>query len=344
VFFRLDDIQDYYVEQQQIAIMNIFKELNESLTVGIIANHFGTHPPIFDFIKSNAFPTEPSPTNWVLELAEHGYDHENFTAFNYSMQFSLLQKSNDNFRAWFNGWTPKGFIPPFNLYNEDTVAALIANGYTHISAEVDLDPSPYSFDNFTTFYRTPIEASTNDQEDDFNFIGVTHNTTYDQIISQLANYGFAGVLMHPMEFTEISGFVNGTAILNEGGLNHTMLNELRLLLRDLKTAGIRVVPMSKVNYWYQLNGTEPVIIPTVPTVPTITVNTVPTVSTAPTVDTNTNIGINPGTNSSSPSTSAPKPTTPATSQPVIDHIESSGSQTVISWLGLVLVVLGLAAL
>jgi len=281
----------------------------------------------------------------VLEITDHGFNHENFPTFNYSAQYSFLKQSNDNFRKWFNGWTPTGFIAPYNKFNADTVRALIENNYTHVSSEVDVDKPPYTFTN-DTFYRVPIQSSTNDMKDQVNFIGIPHNNTWSRILTQLSTYGFAGVMMHPMECAEIS-IQNKTVKINDKVNNQTMVNELRMLLQLAKDSNIRVVPMSKVSYWYRLNGTDPFVPTTVPTTNALTDHTdIP-------VDTNTNIGIDTNPSQSASETiSESKPTTPETTKapvqtaPIEHEIVSLGSQTGSNmfWVSIVLasVLIGLA--
>jgi hypothetical protein len=53
VAFRLDDIQDSWITAAQMEIISTFKEFNIPLSVGIIANSFGTDATMVQFIKDN---------------------------------------------------------------------------------------------------------------------------------------------------------------------------------------------------------------------------------------------------------------------------------------------------
>lgn len=80
VVFRLDDIQDGFLVPTQTEMINIFEEYGVPLTVGIITNHFGRDPVIYDRILQ-AIGTE----DWCMEVAHHGYNHgtlcNNFFSF-----------------------------------------------------------------------------------------------------------------------------------------------------------------------------------------------------------------------------------------------------------------------
>ncbi|TBR24445.1 MAG: hypothetical protein EPO63_03895, partial [Candidatus Nitrosotenuis sp.] len=51
VAFRLDDVQDYFLNGAQIDILNTFEQKQASLTIGIIANVFGDDPKLLPLIK-----------------------------------------------------------------------------------------------------------------------------------------------------------------------------------------------------------------------------------------------------------------------------------------------------
>ena len=51
VIFRMDDIQDYWIEQGQIAPMDLFLSKNQSLSLGLIMNGLGNDSKIIDKVK-----------------------------------------------------------------------------------------------------------------------------------------------------------------------------------------------------------------------------------------------------------------------------------------------------
>lgn len=52
VAFRLDDIQDYYVVLHQKAVIDVFKEFDIPLTIGVIGYYFGQDVDIVNYVKS----------------------------------------------------------------------------------------------------------------------------------------------------------------------------------------------------------------------------------------------------------------------------------------------------
>jgi hypothetical protein len=70
VAFRLDDIQDYYLHDVQIELMDTFERRDLDLTVGIIGNYFGDDPVMVSYIKERV---KGDPR---IEIANHGWNYE----------------------------------------------------------------------------------------------------------------------------------------------------------------------------------------------------------------------------------------------------------------------------
>ncbi|MBI3638925.1 MAG: polysaccharide deacetylase family protein [Thaumarchaeota archaeon] len=103
VAFRMDDVQDYWVDNAQIAIMHVFHKKHTSLTIGIIGNIFGDDPTLIQYIKNN-IKNESS-----IEIANHGWNHENFTDFNKKQQSLLMEKTDKKLTKLF-GIKPTVFL------------------------------------------------------------------------------------------------------------------------------------------------------------------------------------------------------------------------------------------
>ena len=58
-------------------LINIFQKQNASMTIGIIRNYFGKDIPLTKFIKQRI--KNNINNNATLEIANHGWDHEDFT-------------------------------------------------------------------------------------------------------------------------------------------------------------------------------------------------------------------------------------------------------------------------
>src|SRR5437660_12104509 len=115
IAFRLDDIQDYWLNNVQTKIIDTFQQKNTSLTIGIIENHVGQDPKITEYIKSKLVTETPK-----IEIANHGWNHEDFTKFSREQQSILMKNTNDKINSLF-GIVPSVFIPPFNTVNSNTM-------------------------------------------------------------------------------------------------------------------------------------------------------------------------------------------------------------------------------
>jgi len=67
--FRLDDIQDYFLREVQMEVINVFDRKDASLTVGVIGHYFGGDATLVQFVKDKA------ANNPSFEVANHGWNH-----------------------------------------------------------------------------------------------------------------------------------------------------------------------------------------------------------------------------------------------------------------------------
>lgn len=77
------------------------------LTIGVIANFFGSDPQIVSYLQNVT-------TNYPIEVAEHGWNHEDFTHYSYSEQYNKLNQSRFRIRQSLPQADLVTFIPPFN--------------------------------------------------------------------------------------------------------------------------------------------------------------------------------------------------------------------------------------
>jgi len=248
VAFRLDDIQDFFLTVPQKAMIDLFKEFKVPITVGVIGDYFGKDTSIVDYIRATMDNVANNPQScFQFEVANHGFQHEDFTLYSQSEQVTLLANSNARISTEL-GVVPKTFIPPFNKFNQDTIAALATQSFTHFSSQVELDQGPYNFEN-PTLWRFPMGCSTGKYEAQLNYEGVPHTVTWAQIQNQLARDGFATVMMHPQEFS-----THGPNNVFENSVNSTMMQELRSLLQTVKQSGMRTVLIGRIREYFTLSN------------------------------------------------------------------------------------------
>src|SRR3989338_4192180 len=234
VALRLDDVQDYWLNDVQIAYVNTFVEKNIPLTVAIIADSFGNDQKITNVIKDAASKNK-------LEIASQGVGNAPFTDFSKEAQDNLLKQSIVEI-ADSTGARPQIFVPPQNKYDDNTKQVLIENKFTHLSSNIllgELPPFPLEGE---TLYKFPETATTGKYNLEQNmFTGVSSNDTYSDTINSLKKYGFAVITSHPQEFAVIQ---NGT-YTNQ--INIEQINELELLIQKLQSDEIRIVSIGKIN-------------------------------------------------------------------------------------------------
>jgi len=196
VAFRLDDVQDYYLRGPQVDVMELFQQKNADLTIGIIGSVFGTDPLLINYIErglANEFST--------LEIASHSYSNAKLPTLDKSEQKILLEKTNEVLQNTL-GVTPKTFIPPLNLFDDNTLEIVVELGFTHISGHIDEQHSPPYLGVDSEIFYFPA----NTQTAKLNTDGVRWDKQERSLILEetkefIDKNGFAVVMMHPYEFT-----------------------------------------------------------------------------------------------------------------------------------------------
>lgn len=241
VVFRLDDIQDHFYDAAQTAIMDVFKENLDPISVGVIAKDYGKDKTITNYLKS-ALTTQ----GWDFEVVNHGWIHEDFAdGLSLEQQTKLLSDSVAKTLNDLEGYISKIdiFIPPFNSWNSNTAKALVANGFKIISAQVETDEGSYPFEapRADGLFHWPIGASTND-EDKIYDIQVPWTTTFAAVQKQMNDFGFASVMMHPPEFTML-----GPNHTPSETVNTTHIEELKRVIAAVKQAGWKLVTFDDIS-------------------------------------------------------------------------------------------------
>jgi len=240
VAFRLDDIQDWWITEAQRKVMSIFESNALPLTIGIIANYYGTDKNIVDFVKANIHSKA-----YCLEISDHGWNHEDFSSLSLNEQTDLLNKSINKI-AEYTGIYPTTFIPPFNAFDSNTIRALLATGFTYMTSQDKLDPPPHP--NNAPIYRYPIDAATSDPASSL-YYAYPADVVMKQIQNQLNNDGYSAVMMHPQDFS----------VKKNGGfgpeVNTTEIGYLEELITLVKRAGLKVVPVNQLQLC--VKGTYP---------------------------------------------------------------------------------------
>jgi hypothetical protein len=231
VAFRLDNVQDYWLNSVQTKIIGTFEQKNASLTVGIIAKDFGSDPKLVNFIKDAA-----STHNGTIETAVNGWSFEDFTSFNETTQASLLKQSMN--RLAILASSQSVFVPPYAKTNQDTFFAMNDNDIHYLSASLGIVVPPALFDKI---HNIPATVSTG-----YHILqnGTSQQITDDEILSNIQasiqSYGFAVV---PLSFQDYAQN-NGTT--KENLPDPSQIDNLQKLIDKIRNNGYNMVTVSEI--------------------------------------------------------------------------------------------------
>jgi len=231
VAFRFVTLQDYWLDSVQTAVLDTFFIKGASVTAGIIGNLFGDDAKLVNTIKSSLEIDEQ-----LIEIANNGWNYEDFSNMGKQDQSSLIKQSNDQISSVL-GKTPTVFIPPLEKFNDDTILALQENNIYYISSSVSKDPPPYRL-NGSDFYHFPGGPSVGKYDPLVGAIkGESHEKTLASIQAYIEKYGFAVVTLQPQEFS----IVEKNAYTN--AVDQQQIQELELLLDGIQAQGLKIIPI-----------------------------------------------------------------------------------------------------
>ncbi|HYT42888.1 MAG TPA: polysaccharide deacetylase family protein [Methylomirabilota bacterium] len=253
VVFRMDDVQDNWIQTAQLATMNLFISKNQSLTLGLIMNGIGNDTKIIGRVNNGYH-------NGLFELALHGWDHVDYTKLNEKQQQESLKLANEKMLRLF-GNRSDIFITPYGPFNNGTIYAMNQLGVKILSAAL---PSEGVFDknssilnlnnrNVTTNYNqtsTPaaavyhIPAMTFFKNDEHNKRAT--KTPINDILSIVDNtikkFGYSVIVFHPQDFVKTDQ--NGNVV--NSALDTNQLKDLSRLIDSILSKGIKIVSFSKL--------------------------------------------------------------------------------------------------
>ena len=234
VAFRLDNLQDYWLNNVQIGVIDVFQKKNASITAGVIGKAFGDDPKITNYIKGKISESKPP-----IEIANNGWEFEDFTKFSKDEQSSLLQKSKERIFAVL-GVSPAVFIPPYSKINDDTFATARNNGIRYISAHTGADPPPYLLSN-STVYRFPATAFIGHVSTASGTQIVSYGEAFDVIKKSVNDYGFAVAKINFQDFA----VNNGTTL--ENTLDSEQIQKLESFIDQIRNAGLKIVTIGEID-------------------------------------------------------------------------------------------------
>ncbi|MEX0862979.1 polysaccharide deacetylase family protein, partial [Nitrosopumilus sp.] len=228
ISFRLDDVQDYWLSETQIELINLFTEKNIPLSIGIIGNLIGSDQKIVSVIKDSLDKNE-------IEIVNHSWNNEALTNLSKDIQEKYVVDTNKKILEIF-GVESTSLIPPQNLYNEDTVEILKKNGFSHLISHIITNNQTYFDDGF---YIVPATTETGVLINGIDWVLNEKEQITEEIIQSLNKRGYAIVMLHPQEFTIKNNDTYGDP-------NQSALSELSELLDEISQLDSSLVKISNV--------------------------------------------------------------------------------------------------
>jgi peptidoglycan/xylan/chitin deacetylase (PgdA/CDA1 family) len=262
VVFRIDDIQDSFVNSAQLEAMNLFISKGQPLSLGIVMKDIGDDLRIVGKVGQGS-------QMGLFELGLHGWEHVDYTALTEAEQMSTLNEANEKLKMIF-GNESDIFVPPFGYFNNETISALEQLGIEILSASI------YSEERFddskSIFNKTESDIAMNNTElgnttsiqrgsprdnevyhlpglvqfkDYINgsMVKVPREAILSNVSKNIAEFGYSEIVFHPQDLVQIDK--NGM-ILDGGVLNSTEVQDLSELIDTMLANGIKISTMSEI--------------------------------------------------------------------------------------------------
>ena len=235
VAFRFAPVQDYFLNNVQIEIIDTFVRKGSPITTGIVGNLFGNDVKLVDYIKNTL-----EKNGQLIEIANNGLEYEDFTGLTLEEQSSLIKQSNDQILSVL-GTTPVVFIPPYENFNDATILALHENNISHISSTIQKDPPPYQLSSLE-LYHFPSGAVTSKFNPESGVIElIPYEETFSEVQKILDQYGFTVITLESPAFSVIE---NGNYV---NRVDEQKIRELEFLIDVIQAQGLTIVPVGEID-------------------------------------------------------------------------------------------------
>ncbi|NHH98870.1 hypothetical protein DYY66_0209 [Candidatus Nitrosotalea sp. FS] len=242
IVFRLDGVQGSYLSDIQMKIMDVFQKKNASLSIGITGYNLTQDSKLVSYLQNNL-----KPGHTAIEMANHGWRHEDFATMGLSQQITLMNKTNQELNKMF-GKKPNAFLVPYGMYDNDTLKAIKQLKMNVISS------SMWSEDKFVLvkgkitankdslgLYHIPsMTEFESDTGNETYWTNIPKDRVIDSINSHITKYGYDVFLIHPQNFATL---VNGQYI---NTVDTTHLDELASIIDYVKSKHIHISTISEI--------------------------------------------------------------------------------------------------
>jgi len=250
VVFRLDDIpydRPIYDEKRvnvDLAVMDLFNDKNQSLSLGLVMHYINQSPGLLKKIQEGQ-------RKGIFELSLHGWNHVNYSKLSEKDQEQSLRKANIKMRELFDS-SSIIFIPPYTDFNDSTLVAMKKLGIKILSASDDSDHYKYFIPNQTKkdseddqIYHLPQMATFENWEDE-KPIRIPNDQILRDVEHYIGKYGYAIVTIHPQSFMKFREGDSTSVSLENSVLDAEQIEQLNALIHSILDKKIRITSFSKL--------------------------------------------------------------------------------------------------
>ena len=222
IVMRLDDVQDEWIRDVQLALLDRLISDHVHTSTGIIMHDFGSDDAIVSKIGEGG-------NAGLFEYVIHGWDHVDYGTLSLEEQKRTLLQANAKLVDVL-GKDSDIFATPYNDFSEDTLNAMDQIGMKIISSDdTDLFPAaPKESPLYPQVVHMPQTINFADQVGEVKVL-----RPLDQIVSavrtDIVNKGYAVLTLHPQDFTQYNGTVIQNKV-NPGAMN--LLEQFIMTVRD----------------------------------------------------------------------------------------------------------------
>jgi peptidoglycan/xylan/chitin deacetylase (PgdA/CDA1 family) len=251
VIFRMDDIQDYWLNSVQNKVMDVFLNHNQTLSLGLIMHMVGNDSKIVEKVKEGLH-------KGLFELDIHGWNHVDYTKLSEREQKDSLSKANEKMQKVF-GRNSSIFITPLSVFNNKTLNAMADLKINILSSDI---PTETKFDqnksifiaqdkshdklsnrlqiiNNTKIYHIPATVFFKDFQK-----GQWVKTPIDEILKDItkniAKYGYAVIVLHPQDFALFTGKSGASVVTYINSIDRNEILDLSKILDYLLSNNIKI--------------------------------------------------------------------------------------------------------
>jgi peptidoglycan/xylan/chitin deacetylase (PgdA/CDA1 family) len=250
VVFRLDDIpydRPIYDKNRiniDLAVMDVFNNKNQSLSLGLVMHYINQFPGLLKKIQEGQ-------RRGIFELALHGWNHVNYSKLSEKDQEQSLRKANIKMHELF-GSSSIIFISPYTDFNDSTLVAMKKLGIKILSASDDSDHYRYFIPNQTKkdseddqIYHLPQMATFENWEDE-KPIRIPNDQILRDVEHYISKYGYAIVTIHPQSFLKFREGDSTSVSLEKSVLDAEQIEQLNALVQSILDKKIRITSFSKL--------------------------------------------------------------------------------------------------